>query len=269
MTDIASKRAAALTILAGFEDLLGRANISDAGEARMCACLTLTIFEQFRSAMCLIDNGLGTHAAGPIRSMLEGVADLVNLAKDPNYLSQLHYDDARSNVALYDDAMGLENVPPHISEFLREKRDRDEPVRKELREAGVGKLYVEERLKLAKLGDAYVQYRILCSMVHTSVTSLMARHVGRGRLTELAYCAAPEEPVLGMLLLIAADLLMRAGSEMHNFSDLTEAEVNAVGEEVKKAWIAADPDYVQAAAEDATTDKPAEPAQPAAPAADR
>lgn len=28
---------------------------------------------------------------------------------------------------------------------------------KELREAGVGKLYVEERLKLAKLGDAYVQ----------------------------------------------------------------------------------------------------------------
>ena len=50
--------------------------------------------------------------------------------------------------------MGLENVPPHMSEFLHEKRDRDEPVRKELREAGVGKLYVEERLKL---GDAYVQ----------------------------------------------------------------------------------------------------------------
>lgn len=53
--------------------------------------------------------------------------------------------------------VGLENVPPHMSEFLHEKRDRDEPVRKELREAGVGKLYVEERLKLAKLGDAYVQ----------------------------------------------------------------------------------------------------------------
>lgn len=269
MTDLASKRAATLTILAGFEDLLGRANISDSGEARMCACLTLTIFEQFRSAMCLIDNGLGTHAAGPIRSMLEGVADLVNLAKDPNYLSQLHYDDARSNVALYDDAMGLENVPPHMSEFLREKRDRDEPVRKELREAGVGKLYVEERLKLAKLGDAYVQYRILCSMVHTSITSLMARHVGRGRLTELVYCVPPEEPVLGMLLLIAADLLMRAGSEMHNFSDLTEAEVNAIGEEGKKAWAAADLDYVQAAAEDATAAKPAEPAQPAAQAADQ
>lgn len=93
-----------------------------------------------------------------------------------------HYDDARSNVALYDDAMGLENVPPHMSEFLREKRDRDEPVR----EAGVGKLYVEERLKLAKLGDAYVQYSILCSMVHTSVTSLMARPAGRGRLTCIA-----------------------------------------------------------------------------------
>ncbi|WP_157055499.1 hypothetical protein [Achromobacter spanius] len=67
-----------------------------------------------------------------------------------------------------------------------------------------------------------------------------------------------------MLLLIAADLLMRAGSEMHNFSDQTEAEVNAVGEEVKKAWTAADPDYLQASADDATAAKPAEPAAPAA-----
>lgn len=94
-------RAAALTILDRFEELIGRANVSDSGEARIGACLTLTIFEQFRCAMCVIDGGYASHAAGPIRSMLEGVADLMNLSKSADYLDQLHYEDARSNVALF------------------------------------------------------------------------------------------------------------------------------------------------------------------------
>lgn len=236
MTKPEAARAAATTILDSYEVLVGRANVADSGEARIGASLTLTIFEQFRSALCLIDAGYASHAAGPIRSMLEGVADLMNLSKDAGYLNQLHFDDARGNVALFDDAMRLGNVPNEIADKLRERRDRDEPSRKELRKAGYEKLAIEERLKRASLGEAYVQYRILCSMVHTSITSLKARHAGRERLTELGYCRLAKPPVIGMLLMIAVDLLVRAGSELHSFTDLTEDEVNGVAEEAKRVW---------------------------------
>lgn len=240
MTKPEAARAAATTILDSFEGLLGRANVADSGEARIGACLTLTIFEQFRSALCLVDAGYASHAAGPIRSMLEGVADLINLSKDADYLDQLHYENARSNVALFNELLKMENVPDDMAEKVGEWKDHDEPVRKELRKAGHEKLAIEEKLKRADLDDAYAQYRILCAMVHTSITSLIARHAGRERLTELGYCRPAEPDTIGMLLLIAVDLLVRAGSELHSFTDLTEDEVNDVAEEAKRVWGVAD-----------------------------
>ncbi|MFX1716742.1 DUF5677 domain-containing protein [Paraburkholderia sp. A1RO-5L] len=235
-------RAAAATILDGFEALIGRANIADSGEARIGASLTLTIFEQFRSALCLIDGGYASHAAGPIRSMLEGVADLMNLSKDADYLDQLHYENARSNVALFNDLLKLKNVPDEMAETVGKWRDIEKPIRNKLEKTGHGKIAIEKKLKDVDLGDAYVNYRILCAMVHTSVTSLISRHAGRERMTELGYCRPADPPVIGMLLLIAVDLLVRAGSELHNFSDLTEDDVNAVAEDAKRVWAGTETD---------------------------
>jgi len=233
-------RAAAITILDSYEVLLSRARVGDSGEARIGACLTLTIFEQFRSALHLIDAGLGTHAAGPIRSMLEGVADLMNLSKSADYLDQLHYEDARSNVAMFSGVLNLKGISGEIAEMAAERVSTETPIRDRLAKAGHKKIYIDQKLKDVDIGDAYAQYRILCTMVHTSITSLKARHAGRERLTELGYCRQAEPPVIGLLLLIAVDLLVRAGSELHNFSDLTEDEVNGVAEEAKRVWGAVD-----------------------------
>lgn len=82
-------RGAAAVTLGNFEKLIARANVEDSGVARIGACLILTIFEQFRVAMCLVDAGHASHAAGPIRSMLEGVADLMNLSTSAVYFDQL------------------------------------------------------------------------------------------------------------------------------------------------------------------------------------
>jgi hypothetical protein len=240
MTKPEAARAAATTILDIYEVLLGRANVADSGEARIGACLTLTIFEQFRSALCLVDAGYASHAAGPIRSMLEGVADLMNLVKDAEYLNQLHYENARSNVALFNDLLKLKGVPDEMAEKVGEWREIEKPIRNKLEKAGHDKIAIEKKLRNVDLGDAYVNYRILCAMVHTSVTSLISRHAGRERLTELGYCRPADPPVIGMFLLIAVDLLVRAGSELHSFTDLTEDEVNAVAEEAKRVWGVAD-----------------------------
>ena len=236
MTKPEPARAAATTILEMFDGLIGRANVADSGEARIGACLTLTIFEQFRAALCLVDAGLASHSAGPIRSMLEGAADLLNLSANAQYLDQLRYENARNNVALFNEYARLDNVPEDIGATLAEWVEREEPVRKELRKAGYEKLAIEEKLKRADLGPTYVQYRILCAFVHTSITSMIARHAGRERMTELDYCRPAEPPVIGMLLLIAVDLLVRAVGELHRFTDLTEDEVNAVAEEAKRVW---------------------------------
>jgi hypothetical protein len=236
MANPVAARAAASTILADFEGLIGRANVADSGEARIGACLTLTIFEQFRSALCLVDAGYATHAAAPIRSMLEGVADLMNLSKSEDYLDQLHYEDARSNVAMFNGILKLNGVPGEIAEMAAERVSIEMPIRDRLKEEGHEKIAIEQKLKDVDIGDAYTQYRILCAMVHTSITSLIARHAGRERITELGYCRPADPPVTGMLLLIAVDLLVRAGSELHNFTDLTEDEVNGVAEEAKRVW---------------------------------
>jgi hypothetical protein len=74
--------------------------------------------------------------------------------------------------------------------------------------------------------------------VHTRLTSLLARHKGREKLTELGYCRPPDPAVIGMLLLIAVDLLVRAAGELHSFTDLTQADVDAVCEEAKVVWAA-------------------------------
>lgn len=236
MTKPTPARAAAAAILESYEGLIGRANVADSGEARIGACLTLTIFEQFRAALCLVDAGYASHAAGPIRSMLEGVADLANLSANADYLDQLHYENARSNVALFNDLLKLKNVPDDMAGKVGEWRDREKPIRNKLEKAGHDKIPIEKKLKNVDLGDAYVNYRILCAMVHTSVTSLIARHAGRERLTELGYCRPAEPDVIGMLLLIAVDLLVRAGGELHHFTDLSEDEVNAAAEAAKQVW---------------------------------
>ncbi|SIO39663.1 hypothetical protein SAMN05444172_1593 [Burkholderia sp. GAS332] len=236
MTKPEAARAAATTILDSFEVLLGRANIADSGEARIGASLTLTIFEQFRSALCLVDAGYASHAAGPIRSMLEGVADLMNLSKSADYLDQLHYEDARNNVALFNGVLKVNGISDEMAEMAAEMVSIETPIRDTLKKAGHKKIYIDQKLNDVDIGDAYTQYRILCTMVHTSITSLKARHAGRERLTELGYCRPAKPPVIGMLLLIAVDLLVRAGSELHSFTDLTEDEVNGVAEEAKRVW---------------------------------
>lgn len=72
---------------------------------------------------------------------------------------------------------------------------------------------------------------------HTGITSMIARHGGHERMTELEYCRPADPAVVGMLLLIAVDLLAGArGFRTARFSDLTEYEVNAVAEEAKRVW---------------------------------
>jgi hypothetical protein len=93
-----------------FDQLLDRANVNDSGESRVSALYLLTISEQFAAALQLADNGFATHAPTLVRSMLDGFASLSNLVKDPNYLDQIRFEDARSKIAVFDEFSKDPNV---------------------------------------------------------------------------------------------------------------------------------------------------------------
>ncbi|HDR9497385.1 DUF5677 domain-containing protein [Burkholderia cepacia] len=241
MTDLNKPRAAADAIVEIFEALLGRAQVPpDSEQAEYAACLTLTIFEQFRSAMCLVDANLASHAAGPIRSMLEGVADLQNLCHCSGYTHQMRYESARENVALFEEFGKSENVSEEMRATLAEWDAHDRPLRDELKAAGFKELKLKDKLRRIDLEMFYSYYRVLCALVHPNLTSLRARHRSSANL--VLYRAVVEPPVIMMLLRCAVDLLMRAIDDVHLYTDLDANEVHAATDKALQMWRDADPD---------------------------
>jgi hypothetical protein len=97
MPDLKRVHETANAIIGMFEhELLPRITVQANNEAaKMSACLTLSIFEQFHAAMELSGAGLASHAAGPIRSMLDGLGDLLNLSASSAYVDSMKLFGAR------------------------------------------------------------------------------------------------------------------------------------------------------------------------------
>ncbi|KWK79759.1 hypothetical protein WM15_23870 [Burkholderia ubonensis] len=64
-------------------------------------------------------------------------------------------------------------------------------------------------------------------------------------MTELEYLRLVDRPVYRMLVMMAFDLLVRAVSELHCFTDIDEGVVNTVAEEAKRLWEAAEAESIE------------------------
>ncbi|WP_126282566.1 DUF5677 domain-containing protein [Burkholderia stagnalis] len=240
MTELNKPRVVADAIVEMFEALLGRAQVPpDSEQAEYAVYLTLTIFEQFRSAMCLVDANLASHAAGPIRSMLEGVADLQNLCHCSEYTNQMRYESARENVALFDEFGKSEDVPEDMRVTLAEWDAHDRPIRDELKASGFKELKLKDKLKRIDLEAFYSYYRVLCALVHPNLTSLRARHRSSANIVQ--YCAVVEPSMIMLLLRCAVDFLMRAMDDVHLYTDLHVDEVHAAIDKALQMWREVDP----------------------------
>jgi len=239
---------AANVIVEMFEDILERAQVpSDSEQAELAACLTLTIFEQFHSAVCLMEADLASHAAGPIRSMLEGVADLQNLCHCSAYVDQMRYQSARENVALFDEFGASAGVTEDMASTLAEWDALDRPIRDELRTRGFKELKLKEKLERIDLESLYSYYRVLFALVHPNLTSLRSRHRTSANL--VLYRAAAEPPLVAMLLRLAVGLLTRAMDDVHLYTDLDVDEIHSATDKAVALWRDADPDFEDAQSE--------------------
>ena len=140
-------------------------NVTDSGEARVSAALALTIGEQFHSMLCLLDNHCETHAAAPIRSMLEGLADLILLAADPQYVIQMRFDNAKTDSATienYQDSIGSDAPSEMVSELASLLKQAG-TTRQSLKDDGLKRQTREDKFKLTGNNHLYVAYGVMCS----------------------------------------------------------------------------------------------------------
>lgn len=212
---------------AQFETYLGSMHVNDLGEARVSATLLLTIGELYRAMETLLDHGSANHAGGPVRSMLEALANVLLIAKDPKHVYQMTFDNSREDANLlkrYIDAFneaGGEGAPESLKQMAETANSR----RASLAEEGFKKQAIAQKFEgTGRATDLYTAYGILCGLVHPNLTSLMARHVGQEKFV-LHYRASPPPEVIDMLLFMAVPYLIEAMQILPSISDLDANDV--------------------------------------------
>jgi hypothetical protein len=134
------------------------ANVQDSGEARVSATFLLTIAEQFAAMVHLVEGKFSTHAPILVRSMLDELVDLRNLVDDPNYLDQLKFEDARSNVLMVDDFAADPDISsdPSTRMQLAEWRQKYQPIYDTLKSQGLKPQRATQKFLRAKVSSLYV-----------------------------------------------------------------------------------------------------------------
>lgn len=238
MPNIPAMLAAAHEIKAQLDVLLLRGRVKDSGEHRVAATLCLTIAEQFAATLHLIEGGFSSHAPVMVRSMLEGHANLLNVVKDPEFVNQIRYDNARADVVLFTEYAADPGMKDNADaqETLAKWKADAKPVRDELEANGYGKLDVIERFKKAGIAPLYVSYRVFCSFTHNQLTTLLARHAGD---FELHYHFEAPEALTAGLLGVAVCILCQSVVTASHFTDLSDADLQQVIDAADAQWIAA------------------------------
>jgi hypothetical protein len=243
MQNIPAMLAAAHDIKAQLDVLLLRGRVQDSGEHRVASTLCLTIAEQFAATLHLIEGGFSSHAPVMVRSMLEGHANLLNVVRDPAFVDQIRYDNARADVVLFTEYAAdpgmLANA--EAQEALAKWKANAEPVRDQLEAEGYGKLDVYQRFKRANILSTYVAYRVFCSFAHNQLTTLLARHANG---FELRYHFEAPEALTAGLLNVAVSILCQAVVTASHYTDLSDVELRQVIDAADAKWTA-----VQALAE--------------------
>ena len=218
-----------------FDDLLFRVKVNDSGEARVATAMVLTISEEFAAFLCLVEGNFSSHEPIMVRSMLEGLANLINLVNDATNLNQIRFENARSDVTLFEEYEAFPEMQNEKEAIARLKTwaDLAHPIRYSLKGSVAQKQRIDEKFKLAGIQQNYVSYRILCSFAHNQLTTLIARHAGSFEMRY--YAAAPEATTVSMIN-IATSILCQAISRLSKLTTLPEADVDMVLQSANQDW---------------------------------
>ena len=235
MPDIPRMLAAAHEVKHLFDSSLLACKVNDRGEARVSATICLTIAEQFAATLCLVEAGFSSLAPILVRSMLEGLADLLNLVKDARYLGQMRFENARNDVNLFTEY----THDPEMQEDkeaianLREWSAKAAPLRAELAAEGFRPQSVVDKFKKAGILQNYVAYRVFCSFAHNQLTTLIGRHGGN---FELRYHNEAPPELTASTLNVAVSILCRAVETLPRFTSVSAGEMDQAVKAANEIW---------------------------------
>lgn len=239
MTDPGELLSAAEKIGSLFEGLLAKARVNDSGDARVAACLCLTIAELHVGVLALLRSRAQSHGPVLIRSMHEALADLKNIVGNPAHTDQMHFDNAAQAIKTFS---GFRDDPDMKDEKDAQKvmadwLAKEQKTHDELKEKGYKSLFVSDKFRNAGMAGEYATaYRFLCSFSHNDLNTLIARHAGKGhlRFTD-PLPPATLKSVLGM----AVSLYARAIETLPRYTDLVAEKVKVITDEADGVWSAA------------------------------
>ncbi len=230
---------AAEKISADFGMLLSKARVPNSGQARIAACLCLTIAEIHIAVLAVLRSQAQSHAPVLVRSMHEALADLRNLLADARYLDQMRFDNADQVLKTFKgfiDDPDLKDMEEALK-FLSECAGIEQEIYDELKGKGLKPLGAAGKFKRANMAGEYATaYRFLCSFSHTDLNTLLARHAGNGHLRFTD--PLPSETLVGMLGL-ALSLYAHALDTTPKYSDLSTDLVKGAIQAADKMWIRA------------------------------
>ncbi len=235
LPDLSKMLSAAHEVKHLLDGIIMRANIQDSGEARVSATLCLTISEKFAAVLHLIEGGFSTHAPDVVRTMLEGMVSLRNLVNNPHYLDQMRFDDARSNITLFEEYAadpGMQEDAEAIAK-LTDWRDAAKPIFDELRAKGFQKQSVFDKFKMADMLQNYVAYRFFSSFTHNQLTTLIARHAGK---FELRYHDDPPIETTASIIAVSLSAFCQAVATLSKFTDIPDGELTQAINRADAIW---------------------------------
>jgi hypothetical protein len=178
--------------------------------------------------LTIIDCGLGYHSYPLLRGQMEGLADLVNLREDPDYLKHMEFQNQDS---IQKHRIAAKSGNPYLS-LIAQRPSLDADLSehgkelKALREKGARKLELKEKMTMARLKDEYeALVVILNDHAHGGIRALRSRHLrDDGNDYQLVAFRHGDAEVFGAVIQTSTDVVLRASVAFHDAFDTQQSE---------------------------------------------
>lgn len=214
-------------------DLISTMQPSLVQSERARAALFLNIIENLNACNILVREGLDTHGALHVRSMLESLVNMT-LLKKPNHLRQMYYDKIEGELKTFTELISDPHLSSESVTYIQEKIRKLSPEREALRTEGFRKKVVSKSIKEANLPFLATSYVTLNSMAHWDLAVLSERYEIDGG--SLQVFAKTRPSVTFGIVWIAIQIMVMATDAVKEVARFAEGSYEREFNKMNNAW---------------------------------
>jgi hypothetical protein len=214
-------------------DLIGTMQPSRNQSERARAALFLNIVENLNACNILVREGLDTHGALHVRSMLESLVNMTLLEK-PNHLKQMYFDKIDGELKIFTELTKDPHLSAESHTYILEKIKELSPEREALRAEGFRKRVISKSIKEANLPFLATSYVTLNSMAHWDLAALSERYESENGNLQVFAKARPSVTV--GIAWIAIQIMVMATEAVKEVAKFTDGSYEKEFNRMNQAW---------------------------------